>query len=357
MLNDKHTHLISKTNNSLARVSLELFGVSGELKCHVYSNFKTEFQNDITFENYDGYKSNELKDVYRLNDDECYISIVDDFENEINNNNFTNNESIIIKRLMDNSLFSCLRMSLIYKGSVIGFLYFNSKEKGFFRTGDRLDFFRESLEEIRIEVISYVESIKKLSLICDSYKKALEAKYYNISSDDGKINNIKNIVEYLISKNKNRLNIDNKSSYEIVEFSPLHDIGKIAIPDNILFKSGKLNEDEFKVIKNHPQLGWDIIESTVNNSGVEDSCKDIIRNIILCHHEKLNGTGYPKGLSGDDIPIEAKIVTVADIYDALTTKRVYKKKCTHKEAMNILHEMANNNEVDKDLVVSLNGYA
>lgn len=106
---------------------------------------------------------------------------------------------------------------------------------------------------------------------------------------------------------------------ELMAAAPMHDIGKIGIPDAILLKPGALTPEEWAVMKTHPQIGADIIGDD------KSSILRMAREIALCHHEKWDGSGYPAGLKGDDIPLSARIVTVADVFDALTTARPYKK--------------------------------
>ena len=116
--------------------------------------------------------------------------------------------------------------------------------------------------------------------------------------------------------------------------APMHDIGKIGIPDNILLKPGKLNADEWNVMKQHPQIGSDIIgkhQSVLLNLAIE---------IAITHHEKWDGSGYPKGLKGEDIPFCGRIVAITDVFDALTTKRPYKKAWAVEDAVNLIKSEA-----------------
>ena len=108
----------------------------------------------------------------------------------------------------------------------------------------------------------------------------------------------------------------------------LHDLGKILIEESILNKPSGLTLEEFSIMKEHSKLGLKVLRKKDEDSVVE--------NIILLHHEKWNGTGYPFGLNGRNIPIEARIVSVVDYYDALTSDRVYKSKITHEKALEIL---------------------
>lgn len=350
-----HEELRIKTNNSLVRVNIELFDSSGFLRSHLLSDMGSNYHTDFVFD----YKSNLSKTCFDFNayaslgDDE-YISIVDDFRCESERENSSKEERGIVSGLIESSLFSSIRMSIVYRKKLAGFVYFNSTEVDFFSFSNRIDIFKAALDEIRLEVVAYLESVRSISLVCDSYISALKSKYHHVSSNDGSIDRIKSIVRFLLSMNRDYLNVSSKFAYELVEFSPIHDVGKMAIPDNVLFKNGRLSESEFDVIKSHPELGLGIVKNTINNIDFCNESKRMIENIILYHHEKLNGTGYPFGLFGDDIPLEAKVLAVADIYDALTTERAYKPQFTHQEAMSTLREMARKNEIDGVLVESLN---
>lgn len=119
--------------------------------------------------------------------------------------------------------------------------------------------------------------------------------------------------------------------------SPLHDIGKVGIPDDILLKPGRLTPEEFDVMKKHPLIGYETLAAAVNDNPSAKFYR-FAQEIVLSHHEKWDGTGYPNGLSGDAIPLPARIVSVADVYDALTTKRVYKKAYSHEKARQIIVE-------------------
>ncbi len=121
----------------------------------------------------------------------------------------------------------------------------------------------------------------------------------------------------------------------LYEAAPLHDIGKIGIPDAILKKPGKLTVEEFEVMKTHSTLGKNVIQNMLNAYDKNDFLK-VAYNIAFYHHEKWNGTGYPMGLKGMEIPIEAQFMTLADIYDALISKRCYKKAFTFEMAEEII---------------------
>lgn len=115
--------------------------------------------------------------------------------------------------------------------------------------------------------------------------------------------------------------------------APLHDVGKVAIPDAILLKPGKLTEDEWVIMKKHAEYGRDALVQAENDVGDPVSFLRYAREIAYGHHEKWDGTGYPQGLSGNAIPLSARIMAVADVYDALISKRVYKSAMSHNLAV------------------------
>ena len=119
--------------------------------------------------------------------------------------------------------------------------------------------------------------------------------------------------------------------------SPLHDIGKVAIPDSILLKPGKLNPEEFEIMKSHTTIGADTMQ-TIFNKYAENPFIGMGIEIALFHHERWDGKGYPVGLVGNDIPLSARIMTVADYYDALRSDRCYRKGVDHKKVKTMLLE-------------------
>ncbi|WP_286263789.1 response regulator [Thalassotalea atypica] len=118
--------------------------------------------------------------------------------------------------------------------------------------------------------------------------------------------------------------------------APLHDIGKVGIEDSILLKPGKLTDDEFAEMRNHPAYGRDAISAAETSIDSADNFLIFAKEIAYSHHEKWDGTGYPQKLSGDDIPLSARLMAIADVYDALISKRVYKPAFSHEKAMDII---------------------
>jgi len=133
-------------------------------------------------------------------------------------------------------------------------------------------------------------------------------------------------------------------------FAPLHDLGKIAIADRILLKPGKLTADEFIEMQQHTVKGCELLDLVIVNHGLE-YLPDVkmLKNIVRYHHEKVDGTGYPEGLKGEKIPIEARIIAVADVFDALTSERPYKKAWSVEAALKELKYLAGRH-LDADCV-------
>lgn len=135
------------------------------------------------------------------------------------------------------------------------------------------------------------------------------------------------------------LSYDNVKELKIMGL--LHDIGKIAIDERILNKSGKLNEDEWDEIKKHPEIGYRILSSVSEMSEMA--------RYVLSHHEKIDGTGYPRGLTGHEIPLQSRIISIVDTYDAITSQRSYREAMTEEYAVKELIRCSGT-QFDKKLV-------
>ena len=157
------------------------------------------------------------------------------------------------------------------------------------------------------------------------------------------------IIAENLSKIKSFKKYLNKSYIDdLVKSAPLHDIGKVGIEDSILRKPGKLTVEEFDRIKEHSELGAKILEEALVELSFR-SFLDIAIQLIRHHHEKWDGTGYPHGLKGNDIPLSARIMSIADVYDALRSKRYYKDSIPHEECIEIIRK-GKGSQFDPDIV-------
>ena len=130
------------------------------------------------------------------------------------------------------------------------------------------------------------------------------------------------------------IGMDDTQADLLLNAAPMHDIGKIGIPDNVLLKPGKLDADEWEMMKKHPDFGANIIGEH------ESELLKMALIVARTHHEKWNGTGYPNGLAGEDIPLVGRIVAIADVFDSLTTERPYKQAWPVEKAVNLIKEEA-----------------
>ncbi|MCK4905486.1 diguanylate cyclase [bacterium] len=194
---------------------------------------------------------------------------------------------------------------------------------------------KESVGQMKEKLLRMENRVNQalLESIC-AFAKTIEAKDY-YTSEHGE-----NMVSIAVDIGK-KLNVSKKDIENLKHAAILHDLGKIGIPDKILHKKGKLNEKELKKIKTHPHIGAEIIRSVHFLSAVVP--------IVLHHHERFDGLGYSSGLKGKDIPLGARIIAVADIYQALVSDRTYRKAYSKKEALRIIKE-GTGTQFDPDVV-------
>ncbi len=193
---------------------------------------------------------------------------------------------------------------------------------------------RNKLEHIVAEQVERLNSINQ-SMV-ETLATVIEFRDCESGEHVKRIGRLTKILMTQVSEMYPEHHLPKKEIDKIVTSSILHDVGKISIPDRILNKPGRLTEEEFEIMKQHTVKGCEILQNIpdIIDEGVYKYSYDICRH----HHERWDGKGYPDGLSGDDISIWAQVVSVADVYDALTAERVYKKAFSHEKAVQMIHD-------------------
>lgn len=240
-------------------------------------------------------------------------------------------------------------LPMFNNGDFIGFLFFNSFERDVFSEPvlRQLDLYGHL---ISLMVINELSNIHTLSAALKTTGHITHHRDPETGSHLDRMSRYSRLIARALS---DRYQLDDDYIEHIFMFSPLHDIGKIAIPDRILLKPGRLTDEEMSVMRTHPLRGQEMIVDLLANFGLENTeYVDMLRNIAVYHHEAVNGCGYPEGRSGDEIPLEARIVAVADVFDALTSRRPYKEAWDNERAFETLRSMAGE-QLDKDCVAAL----
>jgi len=234
-------------------------------------------------------------------------------------------------------------------GEFFGFIFFNSNKK---------DVFTESVLR-QIDVYAHMISLLVINELCSiqvltaAVKTTGHITHMRDPETGSHLDRMSRYSRLIANALADKYRLDDSYIEHIFMFSPLHDIGKIGIPDNILLKQDKLDETEKVIMNTHVEKGCEIIDELLQNFGLQGFAHmDVLRNIALSHHEAINGTGYPQGLRGDEIPLESRIVAVADVFDALTSKRPYKEAWSNEKAINMLRELSGK-KLDKFCVNAL----
>jgi len=213
------------------------------------------------------------------------------------------------------------------------------------------DFLRDQNEYLEYEVQKRTREISAIQYVTIL---ALTSLAETRDSDTGNhIRRTQTYVKILAEALRNHPRFAKTLSESMIETlfksAPLHDIGKVGIPDAILLKPGKLSSEEFAIMQTHTTLGREAIEHAEEQLGMEVDFLTIAKEIACTHHEKWNGTGYPRGLKGDAIPVSGRLMAVADVYDALISRRVYKEGISHEKAVAIIFE-GRGTHFDPDIV-------
>ncbi|OIQ87685.1 cyclic di-GMP phosphodiesterase response regulator RpfG [mine drainage metagenome] len=241
------------------------------------------------------------------------------------------------RRVIEGGFRSSYTLPLLNHGRLSGFLFFNSPEPGFFSPCilhqlwpyAQVAAYIATMELDRIHVIqAAVHTVTRISRERDDETGAHLDRMSRYA---------RMIGECLAESHT----LSDEFIEYLFQFAPLHDIGKVAVPDRILLKPGRLDAEEMAEMQKHVDKGRSIIDMMSDSFGLDQVPHiEILRNVVSYHHESWDGSGYPHGLKGGEIPIEARITAVADVFDALTSTRPYKHAWSNQQACDFLQEMS-----------------
>lgn len=259
---------------------------------------------------------------------------------------FENLEHEHTKRIGRQGYAASYTLPMFYNGSFFGFIFYNSYKTDIFteRVRNELDVFAHLIS------LMVIDELTTLRSMAAALSTATHITHQRDTETGSHLDRMSRYSQLIARKLASKYQLSDEYVEHIFMFAPLHDIGKVAIPDRILLKPGPLNEEERLIMNTHAEKGLEIIDHMIahfNLSSIKHL--DILRNIARHHHEAINGEGYPAQLKADKIPLEARIVATADVYDALTSKRPYKKAWDIDRAYRKLNELAGK-QLDADCV-------
>ena len=220
------------------------------------------------------------------------------------------------------------------------------------KTGDEIEQLYDAMAKTTKDTVDYINESQRKNEAISTFQSGMINVMADLveSRDKSTGTHIKNtsayveiICEELMKEGLYPDIVNEEYKNNVVASAPMHDIGKIKISDTILNKPGKFNDEEYEIMKTHAEEGAKIISTvkkTVESDALKEDYLGEAENMAHYHHEKWNGKGYPCGLKGEEIPLSARIMAVADVFDALVAKRVYKPGIPFDEAMKIIKESA-----------------
>lgn len=239
----------------------------------------------------------------------------------------------------------------IYAGEdFLGFVFFDARETGVFST----DLQRDLILYCQLIAGTIAGEMAAIQAVVGTIHVARDFAEFRDVETGAHLARMARYARIIARGLVEPLDLDDEFVEAVFLYAPLHDIGKVGIPDRILLKPGRLDDEEWAIMKTHTTKGREMVDRITEDLGIGTLRHDaVMRNIVELHHEALDGSGYPHGLSGDAIPLEARIVSVADIFDALTSERPYKEPWSVSEAFDELDRMAAAGKIDATCVGAL----
>lgn len=245
--------------------------------------------------------------------------------------------------LLEQPYLSSFTVPMYDNGQFLGFIFFDSDQPNYFSHAVQRDLLLYS-NLINMALSSELSAVRA---ILASAQVARDFAHLRDFETGAHLERMARYAQLIAQGVASTYKLSDETIEHIYLFAPLHDIGKIGIADQILLKQGPLTDLERAEMQTHVQKGEDIMLKVIGDFGLDhlpDS--QVMRNIVACHHEMLDGSGYPRGLKGEQVPIEARIVTVADIFDALTSLRPYKQPWPVPKAFAELDQMVAAGKLD-----------
>jgi len=245
--------------------------------------------------------------------------------------------------LLQQKYKSSFTVPMYDNGQFLGFIFFDSMELSYFSHAIQ----RDLLLYCNLINMALSNELAAVRSVLASAQVARDFANLRDFETGAHLERMAKYAKLIASGVADRYQLCDETIEHIYLFAPLHDIGKIGIPDQILLKAGPLTTDERTIMESHVLKGEQIMQKVIGDFSLEhlpDS--KVMQNIVACHHEFMNGSGYPRHLEGSQIPVEARIVTVADIFDALTSQRPYKKPWPVSEAITELQKMVEQGKLD-----------
>lgn len=250
----------------------------------------------------------------------------------------------------DEGYLSSFTVPMRYQGAFLGMIFFDSREHGAFTP----ELQRELQLYAQLITAGLASALVAVRSIIGTIQVARDLTELRDIETGAHLERMARYSRIIARKLVEPLDLSDEYVEAVFLYAPLHDVGKIGIPDHVLLKSGPLDASEWEVMKSHTIKGRQMVDTINRDLGIGALNRDdVMRNIVELHHEALDGSGYPYGLEGEQIPLEARIVSAADIFDALTSTRPYKHQWSVDEAAAELIRLVDAGKLDGQVVQAL----
>lgn len=241
------------------------------------------------------------------------------------------------KRLLSGGYLSSYTVPIFHKGTFHGFIFFNSFQAGYF-TPTVVQRLRPVAEVVSLHTIMELDAVRMIQAAVKTVRQISRVRDEETGAHLERMARYTRLIALRLAP---RRGLSDEWVEFLFQFAPLHDVGKIAVPDQILFKPARLTPEEFEVMKTHVSKGIEIVDTMADTFRIGGApYVRVLRNVVAHHHEAIDGSGYPQGLAGEAISLEGRIVAVADVFDALTSVRPYKRAWSMEEAFTFLTEQS-----------------